>query len=224
MDCRLGSGSLGGRGDSARLASSRESQWKWRRSPLWTPGQTLAHGRYSGNRGPHGPLCMPGVFTCSLASFPGGEAWWRVGLSCRQARLSSSGWVTWTGSGRLFREQGTILPTPSCACSFLPSQKGLGGVSQESHWHMGLWSLLLNGIPAASSRSQGADGSGLFSHVCQGRLWCSPAQTLPVPANHPAEILARLPHSKKLRLATAVAGHGPHFEKETAIGVPHTPT
>ena len=71
-----------------------------------------------------------------------------------------------------------------------------------------------------------------YSATSARRLWCSPAQTLPVPTNHPAEMLAQLPpraspeslHSKKLCPATAVAGHRPHFEKEAAVGAPHTPT
>lgn len=180
-------------GDFARDWLLERKPVKWRRSPLWTPGQTLAHGRYSGNRGP--PVlcaCCTRRFTCSLASFPGGEAWWRVGFSLPvvgKAELPS-GWVTGQGQERLFREQGTILPTFMCLL-LLPSQKGLGGVSQSP---IGTGSRsFAKWDSAASSRSQGADGSDC-SATSARRLWCSPAQTLPVPANHPAEILARLPH------------------------------
>ena len=55
-----------------------------------------------------------------------------------------------------------------------------------------------------------------YSATSARRLWCSPAQTLPVRTNHPAAMLAQLPPGaspeslqKKLRPATAAAGQGP---------------
>lgn len=69
-----------------------------------------------------------------------------------------------------------------------------------------------------------------YSAKSARRLWCSPAQTLPVRTNHPAEMLAQLPPGaspeslqKTLRPATAAAGQGPPFEKEAAVGALHTP-
>ena len=203
---------------------------KRRRAPLWTPGQTLAHSRCSGNWNPHGPLCLLlGVFTHGLASFPGGETWWRAGLFSGVVGRAEllSGWVTGQGqedSSWYWGGHPSCLHIP--APSALPEGAGRG--EPESHRHMGL-SLLLNGtrlprqVPEVLMEVD-------YSATSARRLWCSPAQTLPVRTNHPAAMLAQLPPGaspeslqKKLRPATAAAGQGPPFEKEATVFAPQTP-
>lgn len=121
---------------------------KWRRALLWTLGQTLAHSRCSGNWDPHGPLCLLlGVFTHGLASFPGGEAWWRTGLSSGVVGRAEllSGWVTRRGQedSSWYGVEGASFCLHMPAPSALPEGTGRG--EPESHQHTGL-GLLLNGI------------------------------------------------------------------------------
>lgn len=93
---------------------------------------------------------------------------------------------------------------PSCLHVLAPSALPEGAGRGESHWHTGL-GLLLNGIQLPLQVPEVLMEVD-YSATSARRLWCSPAQTLPVPTNHPAEMLAQLPpraspeslHSKKL--------------------------
>ena len=91
------------------------------------------------------------------------------------------------------------------APSALP--EGVGRGEPESHWHTGL-GLLLNGIRLPLQVPKVLMEMD-YSAMSARRLWCSPAQTLPVPMNHPAEMLAQLPpgRSSALLLLLLVMDH-----------------